>query len=438
MKCKEAYVCLLTSQSPANVPEELQRHLQRCTSCRQRQQRLLALEEEMRQQPPPVESTAARLRLFEQLAPRTPAALTPMPPVVNPAETRPLTRHGSPIARRQRWAITAVAVAAILVFALGLSLGWSLSQRDGVLIAGRSTGKGPATGPREAIVDQILENNLRLAEVSTSPERLTLLANMAGELRGEALRLAREGGTSEDVLLLSGLYERVVCQGMVGQAMALASKEQAGLVASLVKQLEETATESDRAAQAAQPGAGEGLRTLAAASRAASRSMSSESPVPPELRSPPWQPARSGTVRDLLGTLVLEGMRLATEDDPLRRADSCNDVADHLVQGILLASSGGDTDRAARLGSYLGNVRDRGINKNLERFEPVNAQDKRAEEADRIGLRADQAVEVLEQQLAKAPPAAQPGLRKALEAQEKFKNNSKGKGKGKGKPQGKQ
>src|SRR5262249_27714581 len=260
---------------------------------------------------------------------------------------------------------------------------------------------------------------------------------MAGDLRAEALRLAREGGTNEDVLLLSGLYERVVCQGMVGQAKTLQPQQQAGLVASLVKQLEDNAAESEHAAQSAQPGAGEGLRTLAAASRAASRSLSGDSPAPPELRSPPWQPARSGTLRDLLGPLVLEGLRLAAEDDPLRRADSCNDVADHLVQGILLASSGGDTDRAAKLGSYLGNVRDRGVNKNLERFEPANAQDKRAEEADRIGQRMDQAVEILEQQLAKAPPAAQPGLRKALEAQEKFKANSKGKGKGKGKPPGK-
>src|SRR5262249_43486749 len=156
----------------------------------------------------------------------------------------------------RRWAVTALATAALVVFALGLSLGWSLSHRDGTPIAARPGGKAPASGPREAIVDQILENNLRLAEVSTSPERLTLLANMAGDLRAEALRLAREGGTNEDVLLLSGLYERVVCQGMVGQAKTLQPQQQAGLVASLVKQLEDNAAESEHAAQSAQPGAG--------------------------------------------------------------------------------------------------------------------------------------------------------------------------------------
>lgn len=155
-------------------------------------------------------------------------------------------------------------------------------------------------------------------------------------------------------------------------------------------------------------------------------------PWPQSVAAKAWHPARSGTRRDLLGTLVLQALPLAEEDDPLRRADHCNAVAEQLVQGILLASSDGDTTRAEQLGGLLGEVLDRGIAPNLERIDLQDADPPRLADAERVEQRSGQAVEVLQRNLEKAPPAAQPGLQKALEAVGKEKPpGHPGKGKGK-------
>src|SRR5262249_7925215 len=145
-----------------------------------------------------------------------------------------------------------------------------------------------------------------------------------------------------------------------------------------------------------------------------------------------WQPAKSGTMRDLLGVLVLQGIDLAEEKDPLRRAQTCNEVADHLVQGILLASSGGDTVRAEKLGGFLGSVMDRGVATNLDRFQATaSPDDARIQEMEKIDQKADETVGVLEKNLEKAPAVAQVGLKKAIEAS-KSKHDAKGR-----KPKGK-
>jgi hypothetical protein len=430
MNCKEAYVWLLGSQTPDDPPVGLQQHLLRCAQCRQRQKRLLALESELRQLPRPGESPQARQRFLEKL-PAQVAVLPPPPEPITPA----LSPQGSGNGALARWVISTLTAAALVIFALGLTLGWSLSGPDSPIA--RSTGKtGPvvagSSGPRESAVARILDSDLRLADTSSPQERVTALADMASELRGEALRLAKEGHV-EDVLLVSGLYERVVFQGVVNRAKAVPAEQQSGLVSSLVKQLEQTADESNRAAATALPGADEGLRNLAAAARAASRSLSGETPAAPEVRSPAWQFGRSGTMRDLMGTLVLQGLDLAKEDDPLKRADYCNDMAEHLVQGILLASSGGDSGRAETLGGFLGSVMDRGVGKNLDRGVPEGAGELRLAQAERIGQRLGQAVQVLEDNLEKAPPAAQPALQKAIEKASHGHDKFKGKGKAKGK-----
>src|SRR5205807_1845156 len=104
----------------------------------------------------------------------------------------------------------------------------------------------------------------------------------------------------------------------------------------------------------------------------------------PEPAAPSWQPARTSTTRDLLAALVVQGLRLAEETDPLRKADVCNDVADHLVQSIVLASAGGDTERADKLGGLLGSVMDQGVASNLSKVETANPEDARVQEAEKV------------------------------------------------------
>ncbi len=427
MKCKEAYVCLLSAQRADELPPELIQHLFRCEKCRQRQARLLCLEQQVREIPRPTESPDARMNLLARLEPR--AAVPPVEPALTPAPDRLTVFVNS---WRGKATIFGTAASILLVF--GLAMGWAVSSLlhqnalPPVVIAPPPPAK---TGPTESVVGRVLETHLALAEASKSSDQVTLLADMAGDLRSEALRLAKEGPV-EDVLLVSSLYERVVCQGVVGRIKTIPPDQQAALTTKLVSQLDQTANESEQAAPGALPGAGEGLRNLASAARAASQSLTGQAAAP-QMRSPLWQPARSGTMRDLLGVLVLQGIQLAEESDPLRRAEHCNDVAEHIVQGILLASSGGDTDRAVKLGGFLGSVMDRGVTTNLDRYQPAGPQDVRMAEAERIEERSTKAVEVLERNLEKASVAAQPALEKALEASKH--KSSKGK-KPKGLPPG--
>jgi hypothetical protein len=290
-----------------------------------------------------------------------------------------------------------------------------------------------AVGPDLGVVGRILESDHRLAEVSSTADQVGALADMAEQLRSEAMRLAREG-TPEDVMLVTGLYERVVCHGIVTRMKALPAEQQQGLVVLFADQLKQAADQSDRAALSAGPGARLGLRNLSDAARTASRSLSGDG-LPGDLKSPAWQPARSGTTRDLLGTVVLHGLRLAEENDPLRRADSCNEVAEHLVQGILLASGGGDTERAGKLGGFLGSLMDRGVAPNLQRFQDSAPADARIKEAEQVGERSVRAVEVLQEKLERAPAVAQPGLQKALEMSSNPQPSLSHDGKGK-KPKG--
>jgi len=394
MRCKEAYVCLLGAQYPAKPPLALRRHLADCAKCRQRQRRLQALEAEFQRDLLGEVPAAARTAILERIAADAPAPIAiPMPP------------H-----RQQRRRPGLPAVAALLLVALGIGLGWGLARWQppadpvGTVAAAR--------GAQEATVGRLLESDLRLAEVSTAPEQVAALADMAAELSKEALRLAQDG-PADDVLLVSELYERVVCQGLVKRAQALPAGEQAEFLRPLTDQLEQTAQAAGTTRALA--GAAPGLRVLGDAARGASRSLSAQAPLPAP-RNPAWQPARSGTVRDLLGTMVVQGLRLAEEDDPLRRADYCTDVADHLVQGILLASAGGDTQRADCLSGFLGSVMDRGVAINLERFHATEPDDERREEAERIGGRSAKAMEVLQRNLKNAPAAAQAGLQRALQA----------------------
>jgi hypothetical protein len=422
MKCKEAYVCLLSAPRADDLPPELVQHLFRCAKCRQRQRRLLGLDQELRQVPPPVETPGLRQRLLDNLPPQI---ALPTPAIPAPADGP---------SWRERAAVLATAATILLTF--GLAMGWVLSQRA------RHTpplAAVPNAGPTESVVGRILEKHVLLAEASSSAEQLALLNAIAADLRTEAMRLAREGPV-EDVLLVSSLYERVVCQGVVGRAKILAPEQQAEVMPVLARQLAQTADESEQAAADALPGAGEGLRNLARAARAASQNLAGEI-ASLEPRSPSWQPARSGTMRDLLGVLVLQGIELAEETDPLRRAATCNSVAEHLVQGILLASSGGDADRAAKLGGFLGSVMDRGVATNLDRYQPAGPEDARMAEVKQIGEQSVQTVEVLEKNLEKAPPAAQPALQKAIEASSgplppKFPDMGKGKKPPRGLPPG--
>jgi len=56
---------------------------------------------------------------------------------------------------------------------------------------------------------------------------------------------------------------------------------------------------------------------------------------------------------ELIRALVQGGLQLATEEDPLRRADYCSSIAEQLAAELHGAASRGDKVRCAELGGHL-------------------------------------------------------------------------------------
>ena len=67
----------------------------------------------------------------------------------------------------------------------------------------------------------------------------------------------------------------------------------------------------------------------------------------------------------LIQDLVDSGVRLAAEDDPLRRADHCNRLAERLGKEIKLAITKKDSKRAAQFGKHMQALLVRGVAGNL-------------------------------------------------------------------------
>jgi hypothetical protein len=121
----------------------------------------------------------------------------------------------------------------------------------------------------------------------------------------------------------------------------------------------------------------------------------------------------------LLETVVAQSLRLADEEDPLRRADVCNDVAELLARAVRQASERGDTAEAVRLGRYLHKLMDRGVARNIARTDPDELDEPRYEEWVEVGRRAEQIGLTLENELAQAARPPAPPLRHVLDESRK-------------------
>jgi len=69
--------------------------------------------------------------------------------------------------------------------------------------------------------------------------------------------------------------------------------------------------------------------------------------------------------RELIRELVEQGLRLAEEDDALKRADCCNGVARHLADEMRRAADDREPARVAELSAHLHDVLKGGVAANL-------------------------------------------------------------------------
>lgn len=325
-------------------------------------------------------------------------------PVVPPAAARP--------SAARPWLTTAAAVL------LGLGLGW-LWFRAPVASPPSTPEPAPfvAAPTREAdeqLLVKFIDHNLRLAQSYDASEQVGVLSRMETDLRAEAVRLARQG-QAQELPLIAALFDRVVNRGLVGRSHHLPPAERSRQLSRLTEQMQKAEAEVNQVAQEMPTHLADFLKPLTRAARQAAAQLTQDADPEPAFEPLPRLTAASGNARALVAMLVSHSLLLVEEDDPLQRASYCGDVADQLTVALLLASSGGDNERAGRLGKHLEAVVNRGVGENLNRLQASN--DPRAAVLQQVIGRVNRLVAALEQSLAagQSPETAGYDQAKALE-----------------------
>ncbi len=137
----------------------------------------------------------------------------------------------------------------------------------------------------------------------------------------------------------------------------------------------------------------------------------------------------------LIEILVDEGLNIAAEDDPLRRAKYCNRLAERFAEEMQKAGREKNSPRLAELGAHLQALLTRGVAGNLSLAKKQLPLDSpRAHEVQQVGDQVLKATKPVENQLEKIPPAEDPIMLNVLQGLQKgrtdVENAVKGKGKG--------
>jgi hypothetical protein len=139
---------------------------------------------------------------------------------------------------------------------------------------------------------------------------------------------------------------------------------------------------------------------------------------------------------ELIEVLVQGGIDLAGEDDPLKRADQCNVIADALAREIKRAVGKKDGLRAALLGEQMQAILEQGVVVNLHQARETLAPDSPAEEQiNKLGQKVANSARSIEEEVSSNadPDRWRPTLEAVTKAKTAVQDAVKGKGKGKGK-----
>jgi hypothetical protein len=133
----------------------------------------------------------------------------------------------------------------------------------------------------------------------------------------------------------------------------------------------------------------------------------------------PAQPSRLDRLRAdlaLIEALVDGGLKLAGEENPLRRAESCNSLAEKVAREVKRATAAKDRTRAADLGRQLQALLERGVARNLGLAQSGMPEDSLLiPEMRRLGEKAVAAMAPAMEDLEGAAEADSPEMRQALQ-----------------------
>jgi hypothetical protein len=406
MNCRDVCTWFLSADNPEAMPAKVRQHVATCVRCQSWQTRAIQLSGEARRSPELPARPATRARFLERL------------------NALPVPATRSRVPSIPRWVYRAAALAAVLLLAIGLF--WLIPasrKKSGPEAVTSDTRSTASTTTKDDVASRLLRRDMALAESFAPPEQLRELAGMASDLREEAFRQVQEE-SPPDLSLVANLYQRVLQVGIVGRAKVLPADASRLVLEPLREELRSSADEADRFAIAALPERAETLREMSAAARDVSQRLAD-----PSQAGPVSAPERLSAEQPLLEILVLHGLLLIAEDDPLRRVAQGNEVLGILAEKLRAPDAAGDT-RLLALSDQFGALLERTVVSNLNRADSAAIDPERVGEVERARRQSEEATEDLERKMDTAPPAARKGLEKAVQAgKNKPKDENKGKGK---------
>jgi len=220
MSCEAIQNQLLRCEDPFRTPPELVRHLTGCAACRAFRERLVELEEGVRQLPVPVSTGRARLlaRLEEGELP------TPSPSGIRPSVWRPTPKERA----HQKLALALTLAASLALFALG----WAFWPH----------GTSETTRMRADVATN-------LARVTTPTARAQIIMTAARQAEADVLKAIKRR-VNADVDDLAAYYVELVEEELPKRVRDLPDGERAAVVAGLVEQLERSESTLARSAAA--------------------------------------------------------------------------------------------------------------------------------------------------------------------------------------------
>ena len=438
MKCQEARLWLLSSKSREPLPTALERHLEDCARCRAKRRVLGRLDERVRAVPIPDGSKVAKEQFFKRLAE------TPGPsPQIRPEVARPVKKTSQRSNLAIRCGAGLVAACALI------AVGWIMGRRDVPIsivevpvpapVAQKApetplpkvTPKSPAIGTVEksnqlALLVRILKHNGRLAETFDAAEQVHVLSSLAEDLKTELLESVRRDALDESVVLAE-LYAAVVRVGMLSRIDRLPPDARQALAAIYTTRFQAAADEMIAKGQNARPMAKELLAATASTASEAANAFTGLTRTDVASAEQTRQSSRS-----ILQTIVYKGLAVASEPNPLERANLCSDATARIAPSVILLSATAAPAEADALGSGLGEWFDRGVAANLDGIDRGNPAAR--DEAEKVRARAAKTFEAMEADLVKAPAAARDNVKRVIDASapgwERAAFGAKGKGKG--------
>ncbi len=341
---------------PGVPSAEASAHLDTCERCREFQRKLVQIETNVPRLPVPAAPVPASL--WQALARQNPSEPTPAAPPPAYAggsphaatAPSPSARVSGPARSRSRLAwIVAGLAASIAVAAFGIW--YAVNRQESVNLANN---KGPENSPAsQPFLAQLLDCNVRLAVSDKPKERTQVLAKLAGHLQDGIESKPGDAALQK----LAKLYRETLTEGLVPAAKSLPRVERESVLTPVALDLarfHETALQlapGDTSFQDIVDTADETRQQLESLLPDGKPTPRDESSSPAGVRprlNVDWQ-------RDwpLIQAMVFTARKLVLEDNPFRRAQFAQDLAESLGKSIRQSAQDGDGKRITELGHYV-------------------------------------------------------------------------------------